>query len=226
MKSILLLTMSLFLANSYAQISLDRSLTKTVEANSDDFVYVTLTNTTDSEIEFFWDIVEPDGSPVEWQYKVCDTNTCYDWDTSQPCDAPAKLLGGETYKFSVYLKPNGQTGVSTMVFRLLTECDAGSTLIGETNITWNVSGASSTKENLAASNIVVYPNPTVDRFQINEDADIARIALYNIIGKNVQTEKHYPGKFHDVSELQKGIYLVRLIDKNNDVIKVIRLTRK
>lgn len=73
--------------------------------------------------------------------------------------------------------------------------------------------------------IKIYPNPTTDFIQIANDNDVSKIAIYNIIGKNLKTSTHFSGKSHDVSSLQKGIYLIRLFDENDKVLSVLRLNK-
>jgi len=98
--------------------------------------------------------------------------------------------------------------------------------LAQESIHWNVQGAQYVVGNAESENIMIYPNPTDDSFRINDDLSVKSIAIFNIIGKNVLTEKHIPSLGHDISTLQKGIYLVRLMDSKNETVKVIRLTKK
>lgn len=227
MRSILLFLLVFAAAQCFSQITMDRGLTHTIEAGTDNSaVSVTLTNNSDQRIDFYWEVVRTAEVPSDWSFKVCDNNTCYDWDTSQPCDAPAFLEANQTYQFSVYLKPNGESGNHDINFRLLTECDSQSQMIAETNISWIVEGISNTHESGFESHIMLFPNPTADRFQIHDDVNVASLAIFNIVGKNILADTHRPGQSHDVTDLRKGIYLVRLMDRNQDVLKVVRLTRR
>ena len=84
---------------------------------------------------------------------------------------------------------------------------------------------SSTSYDIDATQIKIYPNPSTDFIQIANDNNVSKIAIYNIVGKNLNTSSHYEGKSHDVSSLQKGIYLIRLFDENEKVLSVLRLKK-
>lgn len=65
------------------------------------------------------------------------------------------------------------------------------------------------------SNFVIYPNPVNDAFAIS--IDTKTIEVYNITGQLV---KSFKNKFSDelisVSDLENGVYLVKVIDNNNN----------
>ena len=81
-------------------------------------------------------------------------------------------------------------------------------------------------EEIDVEAIKVFPNPTINYFEIAEDEGIHKIGVFSLIGKNVMTADHRPGKRYDVSEFRNGIYLVRLMDKDGEVIKVVRLSKR
>lgn len=65
------------------------------------------------------------------------------------------------------------------------------------------------------TSFIVYPNPVNDAFSISINAK--KVEIYNVTGQLVKT---FSNKFSDeslsVSELQNGIYLVKVIDNNNN----------
>ncbi|MFT5753652.1 MAG: glycosidase [Flavobacterium sp.] len=65
------------------------------------------------------------------------------------------------------------------------------------------------------TSFIVYPNPVSDSFAVS--IDTRRIEIYNVTGQLVKT---FTNKFSDeslsVSDLQKGIYLVKVTDNNNN----------
>lgn len=65
------------------------------------------------------------------------------------------------------------------------------------------------------TSFIVYPNPVNDAFSISINAK--KVEIYNVTGQLVKT---FTDKFSDealsVSELQNGIYLVKVIDNNNN----------
>ena len=227
MRAILLTLLILGTFSAFGQINLPRSLEQVVEYNSDGTsVFFTVANVSDETSEFYWDLVKADGLPIDWEFKVCDTNTCYDWGQSQPCDAPSQIPANSSYTFYVYLKPNDIKGEHNLTFRILAACDSDSELLAETTISWKVQGSVSAQEELSSSDIIIYPNPTTDRFEVSDDSNISELVIFNIVGKQVLADSHRKGQIHDISVLQKGIYLVRMLDDSHKILKVIRLTKK
>lgn len=65
------------------------------------------------------------------------------------------------------------------------------------------------------SSFVIYPNPVNDTFAVSINS--SKIEIYNVTGQLVKT---FNNKFSDeslsVSDLQKGVYLVKITDNNNN----------
>lgn len=83
------------------------------------------------------------------------------------------------------------------------------------------------KKKYNIDDIKLYPNPAGDYFRIENGVNIKDIEVINVLGKVVkqyapasQSENFYIG------DLNTGLYLVRMLDKNKNVIKTIRLQKK
>ncbi|MFT4534744.1 MAG: hypothetical protein ACI9P5_002107 [Saprospiraceae bacterium] len=74
--------------------------------------------------------------------------------------------------------------------------------------------------------VLIYPNPTADFFQLENDADIYSISIYSLLGKQISTLHHSEGEVHNISILRTGLYLVRLINKDGKVVKAMRLSKR
>jgi hypothetical protein len=70
----------------------------------------------------------------------------------------------------------------------------------------------------------VYPNPVENQFVINNGEQIARIELFQMDGKQIKSVI-YNGSTVDISDLSSGIYMLKLVDKNNQtsVKKIVKL---
>lgn len=61
------------------------------------------------------------------------------------------------------------------------------------------------------SSLQVYPNPATEEFRI--DADIKLLSVYNSIGQMVHSQENYQnGSSIDISDLRKGLYIIRADD--------------
>lgn len=74
--------------------------------------------------------------------------------------------------------------------------------------------------------IRIFPNPTTDFFSVKNDDNLETIVIYNIVGKEVKRISHVAGNKYDIGFLQNGIYIVRLYDDSNKVLKVLRLNKE
>lgn len=184
----------------------------------------TITNTRNTTQTFWWNI-DRGNSPDEWVYAVCDINQCYlDGIESCPCGIPNELAGGDSYEFKIYLLANGTVDASDLTFNVTSDCE-GNNLSVAIPIALEATGSTSSIDiGSDLSELRVYPNPSTEYFQITNDTDVSQIVVSNIIGKKVIETTHYKGESHNVSYLDKGIYLVRMIDKASNILDVKRIT--
>lgn len=75
----------------------------------------------------------------------------------------------------------------------------------------------------STTEISIFPNPTNEVFKISTESKINKIEIYNLIGKKIKTIKNDKSNTFNVSDLRIGIYLIRIFDSNNRVLKVVRL---
>lgn len=75
----------------------------------------------------------------------------------------------------------------------------------------------------ALQNITIIPNPASTHFSLNI-AD-ARVELYSLTGQLVKTYINNIGDQYSISDLNKGIYLVKVIDANNNQ-KTMKLVKQ
>lgn len=89
------------------------------------------------------------------------------------------------------------------------------------NSVTNVSVCSGVKENLAASNLTLYPNPNNGEVNISMNALLAgnsTLEIYDAIGKLVMTETlTKESNSVNTLKLEAGIYMIKLTHKNHEV---------
>lgn len=73
---------------------------------------------------------------------------------------------------------------------------------------------------IAANEIVVYPNPVKDNLYINSQTEINRVEVYNIFGQKVYQNEGQLSQV-DLSNLNSGIYLVQLYNNEKVITKKI-----
>lgn len=187
-------------------------------------VDISVTNMGTEEVTFFWQIDVLDG-PDDWQVVVCDNNLCYAPGVlACPCASPNVLGGGATMTFMVKIKPKQTQGTGTLQLNVTTDCD-GADVLFETPIDYEVNMFSNV-DNIQASDIAVYPNPTSDYFQVSNDNLVSKVALYSIVGKQIYSYEHEMGQAYSLTNIDAGVYLVRAFDNNGKIIKAMRLSKR
>ncbi len=73
--------------------------------------------------------------------------------------------------------------------------------------------------------LTIYPNPAVEYFTINAEVAVKRITINNIVGKQMLDLQSNADNRYDVSDLKKGIYVVRVFDQNDQLLKALRLSK-
>lgn len=158
-----------------------------------------------------------------WLSSVCDFNKCYGVDTEvSPENRPVILPPGESSNLDVYIFPNDIVGAAEIDVTATDLSNSDNTLTGK----YNIDTSTPTRDLFSEEEIQIFPNPALSAFQIKNDKSVRQIKIYNIIGKEVDVYNHIRGSQYEVGDYQKGIYIIRLFDQNNQMIKVLRLKKK
>ena len=74
--------------------------------------------------------------------------------------------------------------------------------------------------------IKLYPNPALDKFSLKDTSpSIKYITINNIIGKKIRRIVVNANNSYDVSDLRRGIYIVRIFDTGDNLVKALRLSK-
>ena len=158
-----------------------------------------------------------------WLSSVCDNNKCYGPDTeSSPDNTPVTIPPGESSNLDIYIFPNQIVGAAEVEVTVTDLANSENTIKG----VYNIDTTTPTVDLFGSNDIQIFPNPTVDAFQIKNDKAVRTIKIYNIIGKEVNRYNHIRGAQYEVSNYQKGIYIIRLFDQHDTMLKVLRLNKK
>lgn len=76
------------------------------------------------------------------------------------------------------------------------------------------------------SNIKIYPNPATNRFVLSTASGaIEYITINNIIGKEIKKIFTRGNDSFDVSDLRRGVYIIRIFDRKDELVKAMRLSK-
>lgn len=181
------------------------------------------TKSGDSTYTLYWK-VEKNAATFDpaWDLSICDLNQCYlPFVNSCPPNKP-NMVSANNFMFQIHFTPNGAAGSSVVVFKFYGDKNFTQELFS-TNFNINSSLSSTKDQNIA--NIKLYPNPVIDYFQVTNGYNVKKVVIYNIFGKEVKTLFHYNNAQHEVSDLRPGMYVIKLLDDKNKVIKSLKLNK-
>ncbi|MFT4566921.1 MAG: hypothetical protein ACI9FN_001882 [Saprospiraceae bacterium] len=76
------------------------------------------------------------------------------------------------------------------------------------------------------SKISLYPNPAVDYFSIAPgDKKIKNISISNIVGKEILRLDANRNLTYGIESLKRGIYIIRVFDTEDKMIKALKLSK-
>ncbi len=75
--------------------------------------------------------------------------------------------------------------------------------------------------------VSLYPNPANDYFMLKNAENVHTVLVYNILGREVKRFRlNQGGGRYQVNDLPKGMYVIRLINSNKDVLQTIRMNKR
>ena len=76
-------------------------------------------------------------------------------------------------------------------------------------------------------NISIYPNPATNYISIDNDENVKSITVFNLVGRKLKSfQDVHKNEHYDVSNLPKGMYLVRVTDFSNKIITTQRISKR
>lgn len=73
--------------------------------------------------------------------------------------------------------------------------------------------------------IKIFPNPAIDYLQISNNAFVKKIVILNIFSKEVKSFQHYNNAQHDISDLKPGLYIIKMVDEKNKVVRSLKFNK-
>lgn len=221
---ICLLSLGTLSAQSFS-ISND-SVTGTESSNRAEYVLKTnITNLLSNRpISLKWERFENDYPNTWLGNQICVYGTCYLYGV----DTGTIIIAADTSEsFDAHFGNNNFAGESHMRVRFYETGDTTGATIQNVyfgaKITPSTSVPSIPMSNNNIADIQIYPNPAREFVIIKRPnlMNINRIEVYNMLGLKVISQYPQSGEAEsriDLLDLQKGVYMIRIFDKNNNVI--------
>lgn len=79
-------------------------------------------------------------------------------------------------------------------------------------------------QNQVLASIKIFPNPTANYFTVTSDAEVS-VACYSILGQK-QNINQINNNQYDISHLSNGVYLLKIMDQNSNVIETRKIIKQ
>jgi hypothetical protein len=209
MKQTILFFLFLATANlAMAQLEFSPSpvVTSGVQASDEDIAgHATITNTGDVARNLTWtrNIVQ---LTENWQTAVCDKNQCW---IPTVATKNFTLAPDEAGDMDVHVYPNDTEGSAIIEVTVTDQDDASVSL---TNVYYFNEDPSSTLD-VERVAVKIYPNPSQGLFTIRGGEQVARLEIFSLAGQPVRQFDFQDGRWYNISDLPRGTYLIRMIDR-------------
>lgn len=185
--------------------------------------YCHITNNSSVPVSLLWtrSVVS---KPTQWLSWVCDNTTCYlPFVDTCPEDRTNNLDPGQSFNLSYHVNPLNVDGEGEFMLYVYDLSDPNIIL---DSVQFLIETSTTSVSDPAHSSLKIYPNPTTSYFQVENSTDVAKVVVYNIVGSKMKEFDARNQTRFDVADLTEGIYLIRLLDARQNVLKTVRLSKK
>lgn len=76
-------------------------------------------------------------------------------------------------------------------------------------------------------NIAIFPNPAAEFISVSPDESVKNLLVYNMAGRKVRAfDVEKMGEQYEIGDLPNGLYIVHVVDRNNKVLTIQRVTKR
>lgn len=224
MKHFLLFTLTIvFLSTLSAQsnfyVSTDFSAKKGVGYDKEISPAVSIRNLSNESLTLTWEIEDMDLAQ-DWTFNVCDRK-CYSEYYPQKSFtlAPKEVI----HDFRVIFRPNGKVGESNLTLSFY-ENDKKSNIQSVNFSADNYTVTDFPNEN----SLKIFPNPATQYIQLKDNQGVIdKLVIISALGGSTRLTYKVTNdsENYDISSLQRGIYLVRMLNAEGQIIRTQKISK-
>lgn len=190
----------------------------------------TLSNVSGADASLVWKLRQVSG-PSSWTYAVCDANGCFPYGSATNADMNGNIIAldlitGATSNIDVQVRHGGSPGTGRVEIDFA-YAHSPNEVIYTAGYDITMSSPVTTADSaVRTTTFKIFPNPANDYFKVITQANIAKVELYNVVGRKVLSYDSNIYHRYNIAHLADGIYLVRLVDNKNLVIRTMRIVKR
>ncbi|MFK7773513.1 MAG: T9SS type A sorting domain-containing protein [Saprospiraceae bacterium] len=200
-------------------------LTEIVKSQGD------MTNTSMGTLSLRWEVTVID-APSKWKMQLCDKNLCFGFDqltnVDSNIDQPVELEADSSSIMDIGIRHGGSPGCGTYEVNVY-EVGVPGVVLGTNTYEFRINvnaDCTVATANFDKSTAKVFPNPTTDYFTITDNPYVKSLEIFNIVGKQMSVTNFQNGDAINVAGFPNGLYLIRMLDDDGDVLKTTRLIKR
>lgn len=184
--------------------------------------YVTqgyVVNNTDAELTLKWS-KKVQSKPEVAGAAICDNVVC--WNPSKN-ESEFTIAAKDSSNFDFHYYPNGNAG--NAVYKVMVAEVAKPD--NKAEMTFSINEATTNNYAFTGQEEVrVFPNPATEYFSVDGIDKLKEVIVINLVGQEVKRFSASRKAKYNISELIRGLYLIRLVDNKEQVIKTVRLSKR
>lgn len=187
-------------------------------------------NVSQGELNLKWVMAKVD-VPQLWQAQLCDLNSCYAFGQFTNIDAnlnePLVLAASGTSIMDIGVRHKGQAGIGIYKVEVSTVADPSTILTSAIyKFTINPDDITGTTTLFNQKAIKLFPNPVTGYFSLTDNDLVKQLQIFNIVGKKMMDMSFQNGDAINVASFPNGLYLVRMMGENGEVLRTTRMTKR
>ncbi|HRI01764.1 MAG TPA: T9SS type A sorting domain-containing protein [Saprospiraceae bacterium] len=177
-------------------------------------------NNTNTTINILW-AKENLMLPETWTAYVCDANSCYSYLANKsPENNPNVIKPGDVASIDVHVNADSQDGAHIVMWIYERE-DTTKKL----KVDYLFNKTVGVKDSRVIS-MKVYPNPAQNSISLEYNTGVKSIEIISLLGKRLASYQTSQNRSYDISQLEDGLYLLKIIGEKNELLKTLRIEKR
>jgi hypothetical protein len=153
-----------------------------------------------------------------WETQICDPVTCW---TPTKGEGEFNFAANSTAEMILDAFPNNIPGGAYVRIKIYEKGTPSKFTIGRYRFNGKFVGV----EEIEASKLLIFPNPTVDYFVLQGSAPLTTVDVLSVTGQVLKTFPYVENEIYEIQDLAAGTYFLNLNGENNKRLATKRIVK-